>query len=92
MQDLTKYVKYYLVTGIMFNLFNMLSLKVGVYALYHFKIIKCSLLSISVLSIISFILVHWWFNVDTTLNYMLGLSNKPKRYKNNFKLFEVVSI
>jgi hypothetical protein len=37
------------------------------------------------------IIIHYILKIDTTLNYILGLSNKPIRYRNNYKFIDIIS-
>lgn len=58
--------------------------------IYKYKIVKCSFLTILFLLFILGIAVHYILGIDTTLNYKLGLSNKPARYRSG-KFFDIVS-
>lgn len=63
------------------------------YILWKYTRVKRFSLSLVILVAILFgVLAHVAFGVNTTLNNILGLSQKPDRYKNENKLFDVVTI
>lgn len=74
-----------------FAILDIIGTIIIVYMLYKYKIIKASVPTIIVGTVFITIAAHVIFKVDTTLNYKLGLSNKPKRYVDNYKMFDIVS-
>lgn len=64
---------------------------IAVFVVYKkFNKHRYSLLAISLLFFAIAIIVHYLMGIDTTLNYFLGLSNKPVRYRSGFKIVDVV--
>lgn len=76
-----------------FAVIDIIGTIICVLIVYHFcrKYKKhCSLWVLCLLALLFTIAIHLIFKVDTSLNYMLGLSNKPVRYRNNYKIFDIV--
>ena len=69
-----------------FAILDILGTFLVIYVIYKYKLIKVSFSTLLVLSLIFTIFIHIIFGVNTTLNYYLGLSDKPSRYKTNYKL------
>lgn len=76
-----------------FNLaaIDILGTLIIVFIIHRYKFTKQPLCILLIAAIVISILAHIIFKVDTTLNYTLGLSNKPVRYRNDIKIFDIVS-
>lgn len=58
--------------------------------LYIFKK-KYSPFLITFIIIFLFVFIHYIFRINTTLNYKLGLSKKPTRYRDNYNFIDIIS-
>jgi hypothetical protein len=76
-----------------FAIVDVLGTIIIAYIVWKYTRVKQFSLSLVILVAILFgVLAHVAFGVNTTLNNILGLSQKPDRYKNENKLFDVVTI
>lgn len=78
-----------------FAVIDIIGTIIAILIIYHYRFYlnlkKYSLLVFVLGALILTIGIHYILKVDTTLNYILGLSNKPIRYKNKYKIFDIVS-
>ena len=75
-----------------FAIIDILGTILIAYIFYKYKIVKLPLFNTIIVFILFGILVHYTFSVDTTLNYYLCLSEKPKRFRESPIFFEKVSL
>lgn len=61
------------------------------YIVYRYTRTKIPFINLTILFFILGVFIHYIFNIDTMVNYLLGLSNKPKRYRNNPRIFDIIT-
>ena len=74
-----------------FALLDILATVILILVIHKYKLIRVPLSLLVLMFFILTVFVHYIFGINTTLNYKLGLSDKPTRYRGDFKIFDIVS-